>query len=533
MGVNRSVRGDTPEERIGSLFLGDEQLSRVALDGLRRVTRRSDLPTLGDLIRLDEDGRVSYFVLPLLAALEEEERMAGEDRARLEGNALQRALGSLFFARGRDISDPAWYRRALRCDPEEVADAFVKVYRARIRRSSSVDRHLHALTRAESHAEVARLALTRLLKSFPAKATANQVFFLDYLIPAALEHVDRDELASIVHRKLELSSLRIGHRIRWLATGMLLGDPLLAEQLDRFLAVGPGARVCEFATFLGVPTVSKRVGTLSAQSLAMLARRLGGYFDPLSGGVIRVALGALSNLPSPEATELLQALLDDEDLAAWREPIAEAFDAQMVVRLDAEFEPPTIRGVLGVLNDGRPASAADLAALTVDRIVAIGEQVRDGDADAWRHFWSEGERGKPKTPKMEPSCQLALLAALRPEMPERVRVEPEVRHAGDKRADLQVSFRDFAVPVETKMSSSRDLWTGVTDQLIPRYARDPRSGGYGIYVVFWHGPEHAKRPSPKGRPPRTAVELQRRLTEQLATEDQRKVAVIVLDVSPP
>ena len=533
LGVNSSVRGDTPEERIGSLFLGDEQLSRVALDGLRRVTRRSDLPTLEDLIRLDEDGRVSYFVLPLLAALEEEERMAGEDRARLEGNALQRALGSLFLARGRDISDPAWYRRALRCDAGEVADAFVKVYRTRIRRSSTVDKHLHALTRAESHAEVARLALSRLLKSFPAKATANQVFFLDYLIPAALEHVDRDELASIVHRKLELSSLRTGHRIRWLATGMLLGDPLLAEQLDRFLADGPGARVRELTTFLEVPTLSKRVGTLSAQSLAMLARRLGEYVDPLSGGVIRVALGALSNLPSPEATELLQALLDDEDLAAWREPIAEAFDAQRVVRLDAEFEPPTIPGVLGVLNQGRPASAADLAALTVDRIVAIGEQVRDGDADAWRHFWSEGERGKPETPKMEPSCQLALLAALRPQMPERVRVQPEVRHAGDKRADLQVSFWDFAVPVETKMSSSRDLWTGVTEQLIPRYARDPRSGGYGIYVVFWHGPEHAKTPSPKGRPPRTADELQRRLTEQLATEDQRKVAVIVLDVSPP
>ena len=548
--VNRSVRGDTPEERIGSLFLGGEELSRVALDGLRRVTRRADLPTLDDLIRLDEDGRVSYFVLPLLAALEEEERMAGEDRARLEGDALQRALGSLFFARGRDISDPAWYRRALRCDADEVADAFVMVYRARIRRSSSVDQHLHALTRAESHAEVARLALTRLLKSFPAKATADQVIFLDYLIPAALEHMDRDELASIVHRKLGLSSLRIGHRIRWLATGMLLGDPLLAEQLDSFLADGPDARVREFATFLGVPTVSKRVGTLSAQSLAMLARRLGGYFDPLSrgipqymsrevddalhtGGLIRVALGALSNLPSPEATELLQALLDDEDLAAWREPIAEAFDAQRVVRLDAEFEPPTIPGVLGILNDGRPASAADLAALTVDRIAAIGEQVRDGDADVWRHFWSEGKRGKAKTPKIEPSCQLALLAALRPQMPERVRVEPEVRHAGDKRADLQVSFCDFAVPAETKMSSSRDLWTGVTDQLIPRYTRDPRSGGYGIYVVFWHGPKHAKRPSPKGRPPRTADELQRRLTEQLATEAQRKVAVIVLDVSPP
>ena len=41
------------------------------------------------------------------------------------------------------------------------------------------------------------------------------------------------------------------------------------------------------------------------------------------------------------------------------EPIAEASDAQWVVRLDAEFEPPPIPDVLSVLNDAQPASAAE------------------------------------------------------------------------------------------------------------------------------------------------------------------------------
>ncbi len=550
LGVNRSVRGDTPEERVRSLFLGDEELLRDALDGLRRVARRTDLPTMDDLVRLDEDGRISYFILPLLAAQEEEERTANRDCARLEGDALQRALGSFFLAKGYESTDPAWYRRALRRDPEDVADAFVKVYRSSVRRSPGVDRHLRALTGNESHGNVARAALPRLLKSFPAKAAADQVFLLDHLIPAALKHVDRDELASIVHQKLELASLRIGHRIRWLATGMFLGDPLLGEQLDHFLSGGSDSRAREFAAFLMVQAVSKRVRSLPCRSLAMLVRRLGGYYGPVSGGVpgymsfevdealqtdglIRTALDALSCRHTPEATELLQTLLDDEDLAAWREPISEASDAQRVVRLDAEFEPPTILDVTSVLKDGQPASAADLAALAVDRILAIGEQVRDGDADAWRPFWSEGERGKPKTPKIEPSCQQALLLALRPQLPKGVRVESEVRYAGDTRSDLQVSFGEFAVPVETKKSSSRDLWTGVTAQLIPRYTRDPRSDGYGIYVVFWHGPEHAKRPTPTGTPPRTPDELQDRLARQLATEAHRKVSVIVLDVSPP
>ena len=550
LGVNRSLGGDIPEERVRSLFLGDEELSCVALDGLRRMARRSDLPTLYDLVQLDEDGKVSYFVLPLLAALEEEERTTGENRARMEGDALQRALGSLFLARDFDGSESAWYRRALRSDPEAVADAFVRVYRSRIRRSSGVDGNLRALTRAESHAEVARLALPRLLRSFPAKATVDQVFFLNYLIPAALEHVDRDELAVIIQRKLESVSLRIGHRVRWLATGMMLGDLLRGEQLNRFLAGGPDVRVREFAAFLKVRKVAERIRSLPVRSLATIVRRLGGYFAPALGGapghmsqeadealqtdgLIRTALDALSYHPTPEATQLIKVLLDDEDLRAWQEPIVEAFDAQRVVRLDAEFEPPTVGDVVRALNGGRPAGTADLAALAVDGILAISELVRDGDADLWRHFWSEGQRGKPQTPKIEPSCQQALLAALRPELPEWVRLDSEVRYAGDKRADLQVSFRDFAVPIETKMSSSRDLWTGVTDQLIPRYTRDPRSDGYGIYVVFWHGPEHAKRPTPTGKPPRTPDELQDRLTKQLTDDAQRKVCVIVLNVGPP
>lgn len=536
LGVNPSVGGKAPEERVRSLFLDDEELTRVALDGLRRVARRTDLPTLNELLRYEEQREFSYFILPLLAALEEEERTANANGAHLEGQALQRALGAFFLARDYDGPDPAWYRRALVRDAAGVAAAFVKVYRSRIRRSSGVDRHMRDLTRDESHEDVARTALPRLLRSFPAKAAVNQIFYLDYLIPAALEHVDRDDLALIVRRKLESVSLGIGHRIRWLAIGMFLGDPLLGEQLDRFLAEGSDARVRELAAFLRVRTLSRRAGSLPPRWLAMLVKRLGAVADAIqTGDVIRIALDALSRVPSPDATERIQALVDNEDLAAWREPVSKALDAQRVVRLDAEFQPPTIPDVLSALNDGRPASAADLAALLQDRISAVGKKVRDGDANLWRHFWNEGPYGRAGDPKVESSCRDALLNALRPELPEGVGIEPEAVYAGRTSADMQitVSRSDFAVPVETKMSSSRDLWTAITDQLIPRYTRDPRSDGYGVYVVFWHGPEHARRPTPEGKPPNTPDELQDRLTQQLAAEAQRKVSVIVLDVSPP
>ena len=100
LGVNRSVGGDTPEERVRSLFLGDEELSRVALDGLRRMARRTDLPTLDDLVRLDEDGRISYFILPLLAALEEEERTGQPGPRALGGRRVATCARLLLPGRG-------------------------------------------------------------------------------------------------------------------------------------------------------------------------------------------------------------------------------------------------------------------------------------------------------------------------------------------------------------------------------------------------------------------------------------------------
>ena len=551
LGTNRSINGSTPEERLRDLFLGDEELRHTAQSGIGRVAQRSDLPTPEDLIQLEEDGKISYFVLPLLAYMEELERTDNGSPTYLQGEELQRAVAYYFFAREYGGSSPVWYRRALRSNAKDVAEAFVRVYRSRIRQDAGVDEHLRSLTRDDSHAQVARLAIPRLLKSFPAKATAAQAFYLDNLIPAALKHLDRDELASIVRYKLESSSLRIGHRVRWLATGMLLGDQQSGTHLDRFLAEGSDVRVQELAAFLRqLPALPTRVRSLSAKDLGMLVQRLGGYFVPHSagapgyishreveaiqtGGVVQVVLKGLSRRPSPAATELIQALVDDDDLAAWRRAITEARDIQRLARLDAEFVPPTIPDVLSVLEGGRPASAADLAALVVDRVVAIGERVRDGNANMWRHFWNEGRWGVSESPKTEPSCRDALLSALRPDLPGGVSVEKEASHAGDRKADLQVSFGDFAVPVETKLSSSRDLWTAIETQLIPRYTRDPRSGGHGVYVVFWHGAEDAKRPTPKGRPPRTAPELQDRLIRELDPAVLQKVGVIVLDVSPP
>ena len=90
-----------------------------------------------------------------------------------------------------------------------------------------------------------------------------------------------------------------------------------------------------------------------------------------------------------------------------------------------------------------------------------------------------------------------------------------------------------AVVVEVKKTDSKDLWRAMTDQLIAKYVRDPRSGGYGLFLVLWFGADQSKSSSPVGRRPRSPEELGPML-EGLLTHDQRRtITVIVVDVSAP
>ena len=114
-------------------------------------------------------------------------------------------------------------------------------------------------------------------------------------------------------------------------------------------------------------------------------------------------------------------------------------------------------------------------------------------------------------------------------------VQPEVRYADDKRADLRVSCRDFQIPIEIKKNGHPRLWSALRDQLIARYTRDPATEGYGIYLVLWFGERdrHRTLPPASGTRPAGPDALRQRLAAELTREEARKVSVCVIDVSAP
>ena len=109
--------------------------------------------------------------------------------------------------------------------------------------------------------------------------------------------------------------------------------------------------------------------------------------------------------------------------------------------------------------------------------------------------------------------------------------QPEGQYAGDKRADIRVSYEDFNVPVEVKKSRHPDLWSAARNQLIAKYTSDPATRGYGS--IWCSGSERATaRRRPLALLPSTAEELRQRLQATLTDDEARKISICVVDVSP-
>ena len=188
-----------------------------------------------------------------------------------------------------------------------------------------------------------------------------------------------------------------------------------------------------------------------------------------------------------------------------------------------------------MLDNRSPANAADLAVLVVSVIEDLSKQIRDGSTSDWRQYWNVDSHNRPTDIKPEDACRDALLSDLR-RCVERLGIDaqPEGRYAEDKRVDIRVSFGNFNVPVEIKQSCSSDLWTAIRNQLVAKYARDPKAEGYGVYLVFWFGDTEKCRPkSGPNLTPRSGTELKSGLMNTLSASERSKISVCVIDVSKP
>ena len=524
-------------------WFSDATIVETALSGLRGIPYRQDVPEVADILRLRAESRFHYLSFPFLAGLEVIER---EDPARLgtlDDTRWRTALAVYYTVPTGRLESPPWYRELVRSRPELVAEVLVRCAKPEIAAGSDSLVHLDYLVTDADHAEVAGRASLPLLRGFPVRSRGTQLRVLDCLLWAALRRADRAELRKIIAKKVGSKSVTAAQRAHWLAAGLAAAPEDYRVRFDEFTR-GRDEATREAAVFWCPDWgVSFPDSDTDPATLSLLVRRVGAMFAPheeWKEGFVdlparaaertRAFIHTLGGQPAAAAGEALDALLADPALADWRGTLELARDRQRTESRDAAYAPPSLERAADLLRGGLPASARDLLALVADHLDDFAAEVRGGDENVWRGFWNEDPYGRPVDPKPENSCRDVVLRELRARLDDRIAVLSEVRHAGNTRADLRVSYNGFAVPIEIKREGHPGLWTAAADQLIPKYTTLPAAAGHGIYLVLWFGRRIPR--GPPGQPPTTPEALQQALEEVASRDDSSKVEVRVLDVTP-
>lgn len=374
---------------------------------------------------------------------------------------------------------------------------------------------------------------------------------LDDMLKSVLFHGDAENLRSVYPTALADKKVYGTVRILWLSIAALMEPDKFRRLLENsvrkksrylwtaheILCAGAGVLMNGYQTVpqlqMSISILGKYVNnvpfssserTLHAQSQSDAARN------------IRELIATLSNIATVEAGEAFDALLEESALHQWRDTLHHNRTVQAGNLRDAMFEYPTVENVCNTLACDAPASMADFRAFALDVLKDISAQVRGSNANLWKSFWRLASHGTLEAPKTENDSRDAMLPWIEPYLNSRgITIEPEASAADQKRVDIRMTKAVIGtLPIEVKRDDNDELWTAMDEQLLARYANDPATQGFGIYLVIWHGengngcktpPQDLDIPAPKD-----ACELRMAL-EKIKPSDQ--FAVHVVDASKP
>ena len=549
LGIQGNSVGKTPRQRLGGLVGSRVDLIDLLLQGLEGSIARDDLPDWDGVVRLFDQERINWLVLPFVAGLHslgQSDRLSAKDlnesQARLAVTILY-MLPQKFVdpesAEGTGVYRPQWFQDLLRDNLALVADVLCRTAALKLETGVQSAVELHELVNAEDHREIAELISVPVLERFPKVETDVALQALCWCLHAALKRSDWSALGRVIEERLGRGDEGTAERSCLLAAGFLVEperyryDLLdLAENADglkwlaRFMAVGRFPN--EFARQLTASDIASLVVTMGA-ALKRHEVPERAYWSTSD------LIGMLADDPDPAATETLETLPTMADAAPWAPAITGARERQARKRREHEYRHGDIGQVVETLDNRSPANAGDLAALVFEELNALALKIRDGSTSDWRQHWNVDSYNRPTEPKPEDACRDAVLSDLQERLGRlSIDAQPEGVYAEDNRSDIRVSFAGFNVPVEIKRSCHPDLWTAVRSQLIAKYTRDPGAAGYGIYLVLWFGDTEKCRPTKcEGRTPDTAEDVRLRIEQSLDDRGGHLISVCVVDVAKP
>ena len=321
-----------PAERLSELLGGDDGLISAALAGLRGTVWRSEVPSVEEIIRLEQRSRMHYSAFPFLAGLDILEREAPERLEYLNESQVRTGL-AFFYCNSPGFNGfPDWHAGLVSRSPEVVADVATRCLVTAIRHGDGYSPALDAINLLGANPDLQRETTLDVLRKFPTRAGLERLKTLDRLLWNALDYRDRSRLLELVESKLALHSMEVSQQAHRLAAGFVAVPAAYTERLQEFVR-GRVRRVRALAAFFGSGGSAARLPPPSyeecATALRILIALLGRAFAPaeMSGfvtlemtasGKIDRLVRRLSSLPGEDALQALDGLVADPELTHWR-----------------------------------------------------------------------------------------------------------------------------------------------------------------------------------------------------------------------
>lgn len=537
-----NTRGKTPEERFDSYCENGEEVLKAAEAGFLLCPLRDDLPSVAEIIDLSTKRREHYIRKPCLIGMELRWQKGISFVDTLSDDCLRRML-AFRLTYGAD-NTPEWFTHLVQLRPALVAEVLVDYASATLKVRQDFVYGIYPLAHDPVYKGVAEFAVLPLLEKFPIRSKSTQLSQLEYLLKAALRY-SMEQFTGLIEKKLAAKGMDVAQKVYWLTTAMLLNPPQYESVLWQYIGKSwvRANHLCAFLDdrFNGISndyalspeTLGKLIELLSPH--AEFERMSGLVTAPMQRGEsIQGMVTRLGTLATDDAAQEIKRLLVLPSLSKLKHALENAQHQLKLKQRESAFCFPALSSVVGILANRGPANSADLAALTVDYLDQIADQIRNDNDDGFRGFWNV-ERKQPTGKREENLCRDSLLTRLRLYLtPFGVDCQPEGDYANDKRADLRLSYRnEFELPIEIKRDDNRELWTSLRGQLMGQYSSSPKASGYGIYLVLWFGKGDLPPARDGGKKPTSPEALQVRLEAQLDPEERRRIFVRVLDVSWP
>ncbi|MFP6860185.1 NACHT domain-containing protein [Pseudomonas sp.] len=545
------IHGETVSARFASYSDLGDVLMQAADSGFRKCLQRPDLLSVTDIIDLNQAGKRYYISLPCLLGLQLNWADTPEQVATLPDDRVELLLAIYLCTPHFGLDGlNSWCTQTAQQKPELFSRVLVHQATNAFAAGNTSAGMTHLLARDTAYARVAQLASPELLRLFPENASAQQLHDLRQLLRAALVTAP-EYLPALALNKLKSPQLNTEQRLLWLAVDLLSGS---SKNEDEFWQRLGRADDVDIAMQLAVEVVMQGIQMQAAQP-SKPEQILGRLIEILiphaemeyrkGGGLVTVArdLGEelrgmidwLGAQPTVEASNELQRLLACPALATQLYRIQNTLEQQQAHRRETEFKFLDLKAVADVLANQAPANVADLTYLALSYLDDIAHELRNANDDGYRMFWNI-TKAQPAGRREENLCRDVLLNRLRSRLTAHgISIAPEYDHAGDKRADLHLDYRNqLTLPIEIKRDDHAKLWSALRNQLITQYVDAPKSEGHGIYLVLWFGESKNLKSLPNRQPkPTTPAELKTKLEAQLTSEEQQRVFVRVLDVSWP